>query len=191
MNGLRIRQLALVAAATTLLGACNTPREELTPRVDQEASRADTRRQYPDLSYGMYGTWLEIAKGIPGYGGHFLRDGAIWVYLLNPEAQRQRAKGLFLGNGWRAWSSTGVRPTAVRTLKARYSAVDLMRWHSAMHALIGPGDIYGVGLGFDTNQVALYVNPGTDRAMVERRIRALDVPLAAVRIVERELPPAL
>lgn len=175
-----------------LLSACadNEPDAPVDPVNPQAAAGPDKDRVYPAHWESAYGEVLRLAEEIPGYGGHYYEDNVAYVYLKDPRAQDQTARTV-LGSSVR--ESVRDVPEDVEILEGEYHALDLVRWHDALSQLLGTGiqGAWGVGLGLRYNRIQLFVSTGIDESLVNQQLRAHGIPLEAIDIAEREVPPEL
>lgn len=194
-NGLRYTEPQLwaiaVSVAIILAGGCANPFDPDDPPIDvgpPENPRATARPQaeaeYPAHWWNMYRRDLELLQQIPGYAGSYPEgeQGQIFVVLLeDPETQAERARSVL---ATRVVPATRSVPTEVQVQNAKYGMIELIRWRDIIprdvEQLTGVVNIYGLSLA--RSRIHIGVQPGTDRAMLKREIKALGIPLDAVVI---------
>lgn len=154
------------------------------PENPRATARPQAEAEFPAHWWSGYRRQLELLQQIPGYAGSYLEGehGQIAVVLLeDPASQAERARNVL---ATRVVPETGSVPTEVRVRKAKYGMIELLRWRDII-----PRDVEGLtrvintyGLSLVNSHIRIGVQPGTDRAMLKREIKALGIPLDAVVI---------
>lgn len=187
----RIPGAAFLLVAVGLM-ACEE--ESVAPGDPQTAEQRARARQHTHEAdktwHHMYGTWLDLAKEIPGYAGHWGEDGATVIGLTNPGIQAVKAREVFSAQHHQLSYDASAR-SVTQTAKVRYDVYDILHWHNEASALIGENDIWGVGLAFDENAITVHITPDADESRVEEGLKAIGIPLDGIVIKREERPTTL
>lgn len=177
MTGKRAVPFALLAVAIGL-AACDEPVAPGDPLAQQTLQPGQT----PAYWHRMYGPYLEMAKEIPGYGGHYYDENKnIVVYLRDPGTQQQAAQRALMPE---ARQKLG-RSTEVRSLKGKYSVIDLIGWHDAVRQnLYSKFGITSNGLDVRNQKITIGVKPTVDQEALFEALDDLGIPRDAVDIGE-------
>ncbi|HVT17569.1 MAG TPA: hypothetical protein VHQ90_15510 [Thermoanaerobaculia bacterium] len=123
----------------------------------------------------------EVARRVPAFGGMFIApDGTLRIYLL--EARHKEAAKAAIAA---VFGRDRVALKTAQVVEARYRFAHLKAWHDRhrLTTLAIPGVVM-TGIDKSRNRLRIGVK-GTDViGPVQRELRRLDVPLAAVEIVE-------
>jgi hypothetical protein len=120
-----------------------------------------------------------MAKTAPAFGGMFIRDGVLNVYMTDRGASARAAATRALGQSF----DRSRLPRTVRVLKARYSFARLERWQNRVTArLLGLPGVVMTDVDDTKNRLTVGVTSGRARSTVRARLAKLHVPREAVRI---------
>ncbi len=119
---------------------------------------------------------VEMSRAAPAFGGMFIDDGVLNVYMTDRGAPaRAAASGVIRRNF--------ELPRKVRVLKARYRFTQLKKWSDRLTAnVLGLPGVVSTDVDDRTNHVAVGVTGDRGRATVKRRLAHLGIPAAAVRV---------
>src|SRR5262245_25326589 len=161
--------LAAVAAVAGLSGA-GTPVRAASPPTSAPEGRPAT---IDDL-------FAEVARRVPAFGGMFLREGTLQVYLLDA-AQATAAEEAIVAVFGRERLPEGK----VQVLKATYSFGELKAWHD-LHRLetLGIPGVIKTSIAESKNRLRIGVKDASVVPEVESQLVKQGVPLEAVEIVE-------
>lgn len=177
---MRFRKLSPLAAAMLLLAAaaCSDHEPPTGAAAGDGASRAASQgggRGRPErLSE-------RLARQVPEFGGAFMEDGRLSVYLTHPGAE-PAARGAVQRELARLRRS-GVE---VRVRPARFRFADLDRWLHAARPALPTRDLVFTEIDERTNRIRVAVADESARPRAEQALASAGAPAeAAVVVVER------
>jgi hypothetical protein len=125
--------------------------------------------------------FAEVAQRAPGFGGVFLDEDVLKVYLVDPgqRAAAERAIAEVFGPG---------RPAArgVQVLQAQYPYLQLRAWHEQMQSLFDLPGVILTDIDEGANRLEVGVQEPGSIGTVEQELARLRIPRAAVNIVVTE-----
>jgi hypothetical protein len=125
-------------------------------------------------------SFAEVARLVPAFGGMFIQNQTLQVYLLDP-AQREAAEAAIVAVFGRERLPQG----GMQTLQAQYGFLQLKAWHDRqrLNTLAIPGVVM-TSIAESKNRLQIGVKDASVIARVELELFNLGVPREAVSIVE-------
>src|SRR5688500_10211747 len=117
-----------------------------------------------------------IGKAAPGFGGMFLRNGTLNVYLVD-RAQRTAARQAIEA----AFGAEAVPAGGVRFLAAEYSFNQLKAWQQRANALFELSGVVTTDIDEAANRVAVGVESASAARAVAKELAAAGIPAGAAR----------
>jgi hypothetical protein len=121
--------------------------------------------------------FADVGRAAPGFGGMFVRDGALNVYLVD-HAQRAAAQRAIEA----VFGAEAVPAGGVRFLGADYSFNQLKAWQQRSNALFEFSGVVTTDVDESANRVAVGVESASDVQAVAKELAAAGIPAGAVRI---------
>jgi hypothetical protein len=121
--------------------------------------------------------FADVGRAAPGFGGMFLRAGALNVYLVD-DAHRAAARRAIEA----AFGAEAVPAAGVRFLGADYSFNQLKAWQQRANALFELSGVVTTDVDEAANRVAVGVERASAARAVAKELAAAGVPAGAVRI---------
>lgn len=161
------RSFALAVIAGAVLAGTGTP-------VSAQARGSESRPQTIDDLFA------EVARRAPAFGGMFIRNQTLQVYLLDP-AQSAAAEEAIVA----VFGQKRLPPGGMQALEGRYGFLQLKDWHDRqrLKTLEIPGVVM-TSVAESKNRLRIGVTDSSVIPEVENVLFDLDVPREAVDIVE-------
>jgi hypothetical protein len=121
--------------------------------------------------------FADIGRAAPGFGGMFVRGGALNVYLVD-HAQRAAARGAIES----AFGTEAVPAGGVRVLPADYSFTQLKAWQQRANALFELSGVVTTDVDEAANRVVVGVESTSAARAAAKELAAAGIPAGAVRI---------
>lgn len=142
-------------------------------KTDEEA------RCRPLQDYPTYGIDVELAKEIPGYGGHYYDEKRrLVVNLTNPAADSATAYDVLIPRS----AETGRPATAIVARKAKYTVGDLICWRYKITHEVTFDRITSIGIRIQDQKIMISTDNLADKNALIRAIEDLGIPLDTVSI---------
>jgi hypothetical protein len=123
----------------------------------------------------------QVAVRAPGFGGMYLQDGILMVYVTNPSQQ-----AAVLGAIGAVFGAASIPAAGVRFLPATYGFAQLSTWHSRMGSLFNTPGVILTDIDERSNRLKVGVESAAYVSVVEMRLTRLGIPRTAVNIVETQ-----
>jgi hypothetical protein len=124
--------------------------------------------------------FLEVSRSVPGFGGAFIRDGSLHIWLTQPSSKlRDQAQAALIQS---AGSEFDIENVQVHS--ADYSFDQLYEWHSAIIDVLSIDGVILTDIDDRSNRIRIAVESLEAQAsLVEAELSEQGVPRAAVDIV--------
>jgi hypothetical protein len=158
--------LAVIAAGVVLAG-------NATPASAQAREPDGRPRTLDDL-------FAEVARQVPEFGGMFIRNQTLQVYLLDPARSAAAEEAIVAVFGRKR-----LPPGGMQALQGQYGFLQLKDWHDRqwLKTLAIPGVVM-TSIAESRNRLRIGVKDSSVTPEVENALLDLDVPREAVDIVE-------
>jgi hypothetical protein len=127
---------------------------------------------------------LAIDRQVPGFGGAFVENDTLTVYLTNLEGRPAAERALAA-----AFGAEGLRGRGIQVRQGQYGFSQLKTWQDEAGAVFDLPGVVFTDVDETLNRVAIGVENKAAGAAVTQALMRLQIPLKAVEIVEA--PPIL
>lgn len=166
-----LARVLVTVTAMALLAAGAMPAVQSSPDVPAVPAERATLD-------GMFG---QVAVQVPAFGGMFVRDGVLNVYLSDPAQATVTVQAIEA-----IFGASYVPSGGVRFLRASYEFAQLSAWHNRMGSLFRIRGVVLTDIDEETNRLEVGVESAAYVGAVGASVAGLGIPRAAVNVVERE-----
>jgi len=168
-------QLAVVFMPLVGIAACSED-SPVGPRNDRAYDVTSNSEQFPSM-----GTASDrLAQQVPGFGGAFVSDGVLYVYLQSSLIGNAPAEGIARQAVASLLQTAGRPPMPVDFLPAKHSFIQLRRWEAAIAAHYRALHVHSASIDERHNRLRLTVAQLSEASAVRDRAAAVHIPDEAV-----------
>lgn len=123
----------------------------------------------------------EVAEKVPGFGGMFLEEDILKVYLVNPEKKSAAEEAIASVFGRERIPREGIQ-----VLRGEYSFTQLKEWHNRMGGLFDIQGVFYTDVDESSNRLKVGVKSSDLSGPVEKELKQQGIPRDAFIIEQTE-----